>query len=349
MASCVPGIFAGFVEIGTSDFDTLCQAVNEDEPSLNFSVEPIDYYLKRLPNKKNVRKINCAISNVDGETDIFYIRDEDCKRYNLANGLRGCNTIGKPHPGAMFLLNRLGRPELMYHEKVQVMNINKFLSENNIIGIKHLKLDTEGHDCVILNELFDHGTVLPLSITFESNSLTSADTLAAMRKKLVHKGYTIGMVGEDTYAQLAPHLNHIPQIPKPAETTFVSTLFNVCDRIDYAARVVALDNKTDIDSELERSSSLMSLDQPVVFFCDLGYGEKILKKRSRFLNKTVVIEKNLENYDFQKSLESFKSIQLQLLDEAKKSNYFDSKYLALVNITMKTEGVLICPIICAKK
>lgn len=329
-------VYANFVEIGTSDFDTLCQIQDEEDGTINFSVEPISYYLNRLPNKKNVTKVNYAISNHTGSIDIFYIKDEDCKKLNLPNGLRGCNTIGKPHPGAMRLLQNIGHPELMHKEQVLVVNVNNFLKEYNIIGIKHLKLDTEGHDCVILNELLDHGTVLPDSIVFESNILTPSDTLEKMRTKLVEKGYTIGMVGEDTYAQLKPHMSYIPEqvnLDGIKQKTFVTTLFNVCDRISYEARVHALQDKKDIDGLLERATYLLNLDSPVVFYCDLGYGEKILKLRSKLLHKTVVIEKNLEDYNFNKN--NFQQIQEQMYFEACKANYFASRYIALTKITTK--------------
>ena len=48
-----------FVEIGTSDFDTLIQA--SDGTLRGLSVEPIKFYLDNLPDKVLVTKVNCAI------------------------------------------------------------------------------------------------------------------------------------------------------------------------------------------------------------------------------------------------------------------------------------------------
>jgi hypothetical protein len=43
-----------FIEIGTSDFDTLIET--SDDKTVGLSIEPIKYYLDRLPERKNVKK-----------------------------------------------------------------------------------------------------------------------------------------------------------------------------------------------------------------------------------------------------------------------------------------------------
>ena len=68
-----------FIEIGTSDFDTLIES--SDDNMVGLSIEPIKYYLDRLPNKKNVKKIQLAVSDVDGDIDIYYIPDEKIKEH----------------------------------------------------------------------------------------------------------------------------------------------------------------------------------------------------------------------------------------------------------------------------
>ena len=47
-----------FIEIGTSDFDTLIETSNDD--TVGISIEPINYYINRLPNKKNIVKYTCT-------------------------------------------------------------------------------------------------------------------------------------------------------------------------------------------------------------------------------------------------------------------------------------------------
>ena len=84
-----------FLEIGTSDVDTLIQEC--DDNTVGISVEPIKYYIDKLPNKKNVIKVNSAITgdNVPKNTKIkiFYIPFDIIINENLPIYLRGCNSI----------------------------------------------------------------------------------------------------------------------------------------------------------------------------------------------------------------------------------------------------------------
>ena len=51
-----------FIEIGTSDFDTLLETtINK----IGISIEPLKYYLDNLPNNDKVIKVNCAIEDID--------------------------------------------------------------------------------------------------------------------------------------------------------------------------------------------------------------------------------------------------------------------------------------------
>ena len=85
-----------FIEIGTSDFDTEIQIC--DDNAIGLTIEPIKFYLDRLPNKKNVIKINSAISNYNGFTDVYYVNDDMINKFNLPSYIKGQNSIGSPHP-----------------------------------------------------------------------------------------------------------------------------------------------------------------------------------------------------------------------------------------------------------
>ena len=67
------------VEIGTSDFRTL--AGEKD----GLFIEPISEYFDRLPNCK---KENVAVSDYEGEIDIYYIPSHVIQRENLPNWLQ---------------------------------------------------------------------------------------------------------------------------------------------------------------------------------------------------------------------------------------------------------------------
>lgn len=87
-----------FLEIGTSDFDTLIQVA--DDNTIGISVEPIKFYLDNLPSPKNVEKVNAAISITGSSEDIplFFIPPHIINEKGLPKWVRGCNCLGKMHP-----------------------------------------------------------------------------------------------------------------------------------------------------------------------------------------------------------------------------------------------------------
>ena len=178
-----------FIEIGTSDFDTLLQRQPEDN-TINYSIEPIKFYLDALPNKKNVNKINCAISDKDGETTIYYVKPENIAKYGLPDWVRGCNSIGNKHPTVEKLLRNNKLEHILESDKIDVVDIKTFIAKYNIKSINYLKIDTEGHDCIIINSLLQ-GDILPKKIFFESNVLTPKDLYNQTVIKLKLKGYKV--------------------------------------------------------------------------------------------------------------------------------------------------------------
>jgi len=139
-----------FIEIGTSDFDTLIEL--SDDNTFGLSIEPIRYYLDRLPNKKNVKKLQVAISDNDGHLDIYYIPDDKIQEHSLPWWVRGSNSINHPHP---FTIKEIG--EELYNsivkiDKVPAISWDTLVKQENIQSIGFLKIDTEGFDHVILKD-----------------------------------------------------------------------------------------------------------------------------------------------------------------------------------------------------
>jgi len=179
-----------FIEIGTSDFDTYVEQCLDTE--IGFCIEPLKVYLDRLPNKPNVKKINCAISfdNSEAEIKIYFIPDEILKKHNLPQELKGCNRIGDYH----YQHKTRKIEHLVEISKVLQIPISKFLEENKIRGIKFLKIDTEGGDCYILNNLLsylENKTIdyYPKKIKFETNKLTSESLILETIFKFERIGY----------------------------------------------------------------------------------------------------------------------------------------------------------------
>lgn len=184
------------IEIGTSDFRTQAGKVE------GIFIEPVKYYFDRLPD---CNKINCAISNYEGEIDIYYVTDDEISRYNLPNWVRGCNSVGKPHPSVFNLLtsnagiNALG---IIRKDTVPVRRIKSIIQEHNVTVIDFLKIDTEGHDCIILQDFLDTVNILPAKIQFEANVLSIWDDVSALVKRLKSMGYQIQRTHTDIIATL---------------------------------------------------------------------------------------------------------------------------------------------------
>lgn len=178
-----------FIEIGTSDFNTIIQKEN---PGIGLSVEPLKIYLDALPDKESVVKVNCAITDFDGVVDVYWIDPQDIKTYNLPNWLRGCNSIIKPHPTAVMELSSRNLSSIYKKTTCETMTWETLVNKYNVTSIDYLKIDTEGHDCVILESILKSNVkVLPKEIFFENNGLTSFESAQKILDILINMGYKI--------------------------------------------------------------------------------------------------------------------------------------------------------------
>jgi hypothetical protein len=188
-----------FIEIGTSDFDTEIQTCPDSSRGL--AVDALQLYLDRLPSKPNVTKVCAAVTGVVKEgapttMDVFYVEPDDIRKHGLPAWVRGCNSVEKPHPQAMHEL-RIRRVEhLCRRATVPVLSIEQLMDTYGVREVGYLKLDTEGHDCVILEGLVDACMKCPrrwpTSILFECNVLTNeADVNRTIQKLTDVGGYTL--------------------------------------------------------------------------------------------------------------------------------------------------------------
>jgi autotransporter strand-loop-strand O-heptosyltransferase len=158
-----------FIEIGTSDFDTLIESSNNNEWGI--SVEPIKFYLDKLPNKKNVFKEQSAIALENGDIDIYYIDEEDIQKHNLPWWVRGSNSVSSPHK---FTIKELGEDlyyQIVRKEKVKTITWSTLFEKYNVKSVDYLKIDTEGFDHIIFKDFLDYCELnkfpLPNKITLE--------------------------------------------------------------------------------------------------------------------------------------------------------------------------------------
>ena len=203
-----------FIEIGTSDFDTLIETSNDD--TVGISIEPIKYYINRLPNKQNVIKVQAALSTTDGEVDVYYIDDWKIEENNLPWWVRGSNSINNPHPFAIKELGEELYNSLVTIEKVPTISWKTLIDTYGVESIGYLKIDTEGHDHIIfrdfLNYCKEHSFPIPSKITLEYHDGVS-------NKIEIDK-----LVSELSGYQIIRHISDItlmkPQIPRVIHQTY---------------------------------------------------------------------------------------------------------------------------------
>ena len=221
-----------FIEIGTADFDTICQSSPDSQ--IGLVVEPVETYINRLPNKPTVKKICGALVTSaqlfeNTTIDVFYVNWDIIVKHNLGAWMRGCNSVGKPHD---FHLGYFSDPEqwhrdprrselpsrnlldegLVTQNTVRCISWGMLMDENNIDTVDLLKTDTEGMDCDLLIDIMAEYTKrgllskLPNKIVFEATAHTNYSRLVVVKKVLADLGYRVQQghpdYGTDMYAEL---------------------------------------------------------------------------------------------------------------------------------------------------
>jgi len=143
-----------FIEIGTSDFRTLIEEC--DHSAIGLTIEPLDFYLDKLPEKPNVQKINAAVSldNKRRESIIYYMPPEVIEEHDLPFWWKGCSRIDEMHPDAI----RFKKEHLYVSKKIPQIPIGELFDQYNVGAVDFLKIDVEGGDHQILHHLFSYLT-----------------------------------------------------------------------------------------------------------------------------------------------------------------------------------------------
>lgn len=188
-----------FIEIGTSNFDTLIESADDD--TVGLSIEPIRYYLDQLPERKNVKKLAAAVSrnNFNGPIMVYYVPEHIIRARGLPDWLRGCNCIGDYHPKHI----ELGVRDLVKIDTVETLTIGEIFNSYNVTELDYLKIDTEGADCDIMNQLYiflvtQSPARRPKKILFESNELANLSQVELLKSMFKTLGYRVTQSGYDT-------------------------------------------------------------------------------------------------------------------------------------------------------
>jgi len=137
-----------YVDIGSSNFD-----YSNHENAKILLVEPLSFYLLEIPNKQNQIKANYAISNYNGKGTVYYIDPKDIEKYNLPVFLTGCNSFNQIHLTAFSELQKNNLTDIYKTIEIDVITFDQLIKLYDISSIDKLKIDTEGHDHVILNDI----------------------------------------------------------------------------------------------------------------------------------------------------------------------------------------------------
>jgi len=178
-----------FIEIGTSDFDTLISSTNNQ---IGLSIEPLKFYLDNLPDNDSVIKVNSAISKNNGVVEVFWVDPKDIQENDLPEWLKGCNSIIEPHSVTVRELKERNLEHLLNISRCETITWSTLVSRYDIKSVDFLKIDTEGHDCIIINNILDDTAgVLPKKILFEGNELTPKETIDKTIDRLKQYGYNL--------------------------------------------------------------------------------------------------------------------------------------------------------------
>ncbi len=185
-----------FIEIGTADFNS---EIQKSDGRRGISVEPVKHFIESLPDVDCVVKVNAAISNYDGFINVYSISPKNIEKYNLPVWLRGCNSVNNYHPTSLryVLEQRLDEREVFTVDRVPVMTFFTLVKKYNVHGCRYLKIDTEGHDMVVINSYLDCVAQgcgwFPLipKVQFEVNCLSDNAAIESVLQRLTSVGYEV--------------------------------------------------------------------------------------------------------------------------------------------------------------
>jgi FkbM family methyltransferase len=180
-----------YVDVGAHDGvslnNTLYFEKNNNWRGIN--IEPIkNVFDKLVANRPNDTNINCAVCNIDGETE-FYLNEGYTE---MLSGIIG--NYDKRH------LERLKNENIEHSAITQIIKVNTkkletIFDENEMAHINYLSIDVEGAEFeVIMSINFDK--VFIDVIGFENNYM---DTSAPIIKYLENNGFKLDKIATDIF------------------------------------------------------------------------------------------------------------------------------------------------------
>lgn len=201
--------FYDFIEIGTSDFNT---EIQKNDNKVGISIEPIKYYLDKLPDKENCIKLRSGVSDYNGKCIVYYLSEKTITNFNFPHWVRGCNSINSYHKTVSDLCKDkcIDIERITEKDEVDVATLYQIMNKLCIDGVYLLKIDTEGHDTIILKKFYEeiqNNAYLPHVIQFESNVLSIDNNVNEIIDLFSTTGYDLIEKSHDTILKL--NLNNL--------------------------------------------------------------------------------------------------------------------------------------------
>lgn len=193
-----------FVDIGTCYYATSVDDFGLDVNGL--LVDPIQKFIDVLPSSNTVKKECCAITEVDGEVEfntyfdknfdsfeLKYFTSADRERWRKEKTFIDGKT--KPlHSAKSSLIDHPWDHVLKHQKKIKVngMRLETLFKKYNVLEIDHLRIDTEGFDHKILEQvielLSENKIKINNEISFEYiKDFRNTDQLDLLEKEICNK------------------------------------------------------------------------------------------------------------------------------------------------------------------
>jgi len=185
-----------FIEIGSSDFDTLLPLAENGWSGV--IVEPVKELLDNLDVHDNVIYESCAISDVDGISTIKFcdpLRIPDTQSWMRGLGnITGWNHFWKDSWASGIMMER----------DVTVMRLDTLITKHNISKIDYMKIDIEGSEWIILKDY--SWSIKPTMLKVETEhwkpqeELAKEEIFSVIERILTYNDYIVYYEKSDLYA-----------------------------------------------------------------------------------------------------------------------------------------------------
>lgn len=182
-----------FVEVGACDFDTCEQLIHNGWKGI--VIEPVKHYYDKLTKYPQIHYENIAISDQEGESEIHFINPEHIVHENQ-QWLKGISSLeGATGPLSFEENQTLTNFQTSLKQKVKTFTLNQICEKYDIHEIDFLKIDTEGHDLIVLQSI-DLQKVHVKMIKIEHKHLNKDDIMDHLKQH----NYLCYLEKDDIYA-----------------------------------------------------------------------------------------------------------------------------------------------------